>query len=739
MRARGRRGEGAPPPPHRRQQHGTRMGLGRGRGRQRGRGRGRGLGRGQAMRRVGQFATVHQSQRHVTINQPLRTNATLPKWQRVRNTGFHGAARQNAGQNNATYGHNSQNSRGRHSARKWALPRGARPLGAPSPGFSEIAIVQQPQQPTTPDTPSAEVHSTQPPPRPHRRWKGVKATLNFIGKEFRFLRPPTTTRNASSHQSSSLPVLNTPEQSYLASPSTPLFRLSSPPRNPSFLKRETMVTGVERTLLEVERKLVEKQRASARSQNMALTEVTYGASGTSPLKQQRYFHMVASGNDDLVFSTSASDFTTQAINGNKFRYDRFGFRIGGVRGAMLRSSGGGAVGGGGVQPGSNVISRDRAMLWRDNLRLYKWLKMKDTWMYVLRNQKPMLARRVRKGVPMALRGEMWCKFCGAHRMPQDPKCRAVYMQLLQVDSQLVLRESEIIQEVTRIYSSHKWYSQPGGQAQRRLFRVLRSLSLRRKDVGYTTSIGFLTAFFLLFMDELHAFWTLDILLSDSLPNILLGSTVGQMYQQPYKLHDMYSDGVPKLLVHLQVLDALLESYIDPKLAAHFLLHGVRSHMWAFDWFSSLFASSFPLEITVRVMDVFLFKGSWEVCYRTALAAVLNDRKEILKCKSFEEAMVRLSVLPSRIVDPHTFMRKAWRLKGMPNVKKISEIERAAASDLLASSPNTHNSKDNSKDIPNDESNHNSKESLLDGLKEEKVLGNGTASLEVGSKEDDKII
>ena len=120
------------------------------------------------------------------------------------------------------------------------------------------------------------------------------------------------------------------------------------------------------------------------------------------------------------------------------------------------------------------------------------------------------------------------------------------------------------------------------------FRLLRSVSLHNSKIGYTSSLGFLAAFFLLFMDEHHAFWVLNALLSDALPDwprggsrhngsnycgaCLRTSTAPLFSCYPYGLHNLYSDGVPKLLVHLEVLDTLLSSYIDKQLAAHFAEH-----------------------------------------------------------------------------------------------------------------------------------------------------------------------
>ena len=129
---------------------------------------------------------------------------------------------------------------------------------------------------------------------------------------------------------------------------------------------------------------------------------------------------------------------------------------------------------------------------------------------------------------------------------------------------------------------------------------------------------------------------------------------------------------------------LLVSCIDTKLASHFAENGVHAHMWAFDWFSSLFSSSFPLAVTVRVMDMFLFQGSWEICYRTALAAVQSDRSDLLRCESFTDIMMRLNVLPARLARGDALIEKAWGLKTMPSYDLVLAMEKKAAEALIVS-------------------------------------------------------
>ena len=454
--------------------------------------------------------------------------------------------------------------------------------------------------------------------------------------------------------------------------------------------------AVSRALREVEAKISEQARAADRNRAMSLSAVT-GVQGTSPRPQQRYLERVATGMDDLVFTADAARGVPH--------YDRFGFRVGGATGANIwkasslvgrRSGGGGGIDGGGVVVRGVTAARRRDQARRDNARVLKWLAMKDNWAVTLSKLPRTLWRRVRKGVPMALRGEMWCKFCGSQRRAQDRRDREAYARLQHASCPPDV-EREIVGDVTRIYSSHRWYAKRGGPAQRALYRVLRSLTVRHTEddgASYSTGLGYVCAFLLLFMDEQHAFWTVNILLGDAFPvcgapgtrvvassGCCVAAAGAAATPLSYSLRHLYSDGIPKALVHVQVLDVLLGT-LHPVLGAHLVGHGVRAHMFALDWVLTLFTSSFPLATCVRVWDCFLFAGgSWETWYRVSLAVVLSDAAALLAAASFEALMGRLYVLPTRYaVDSERLMAKAYALR-LPGESKLAQMERDAAGKL----------------------------------------------------------
>lgn len=69
----------------------------------------------------------------------------------------------------------------------------------------------------------------------------------------------------------------------------------------------------------------------------------------------------------------------------------------------------------------------------------------------------------------------------------------------------------------------------------------------------------------------------------------------------------YQDGFETLHLRLYQLDRFIEEYL-PELWNHFGEAGVESHMYASQWFLTLFTAKFPLFLVFHILDVFLCQG-----------------------------------------------------------------------------------------------------------------------------------
>lgn len=75
----------------------------------------------------------------------------------------------------------------------------------------------------------------------------------------------------------------------------------------------------------------------------------------------------------------------------------------------------------------------------------------------------------------------------------------------------------------------------------------------------------------------------------------------------YKLRDLYRDGFESLYLRLFQLDCLVKEQM-PKLHAHFQEVGVETHMFASQWFLTLYTARFPLYVVFHILDLFLLDG-----------------------------------------------------------------------------------------------------------------------------------
>jgi len=83
------------------------------------------------------------------------------------------------------------------------------------------------------------------------------------------------------------------------------------------------------------------------------------------------------------------------------------------------------------------------------------------------------------------------------------------------------------------------------------------------------------------------------------------------------------------------LDRLIEANL-PDLHVHFQDQGLESHMYASQWFLTVFTARFPLYLVFRVLDVFLFDG-FDAIFQVALAILKVAKKDLLN-QDFEGLM-----------------------------------------------------------------------------------------------------
>lgn len=259
-----------------------------------------------------------------------------------------------------------------------------------------------------------------------------------------------------------------------------------------------------------------------------------------------------------------------------------------------------------------------------------------------------LANLVRIGIPEAWRGKIWQRLANV-----ENKTDMIDMYRVLITKETKC-ETVILRDIHRTFPAHKDFREIGGQGQDALFKVSKAYAVYDSEVGYCQGLSFIAASLLLHMPEEEAFCALVALMYD------------------YGLRDLYKDGFEDLYLRLYQLNRLIKDQL-PKLHDHFEQTGVETHMFASQWFLTLFTARFPLDFVFHILDVFLLDGM-PVLFQVAMALLASCEND-LRQRDFEGILKYIRVmLPKKCRtagQARKMMKKAceWKVKKLKHYKE----------------------------------------------------------------------
>ncbi|XP_066994263.2 rab GTPase-activating protein 1-like isoform X2 [Anabrus simplex] len=291
--------------------------------------------------------------------------------------------------------------------------------------------------------------------------------------------------------------------------------------------------------------------------------------------------------------------------------------------------------------GTGEVSKDCS-----EVELESWADVLARWTST--KQRPrQLNALVRGGIPEALRGEVWQRLAGCEN---DTAMMGSYRILITKDSSC---ENVIQRDINRTFPAHDFFKEAGGLGQDSLYRISKAYAVYDSEVGYCQGLSFLAATLLLHMPEEQAFCVLVKLMYD------------------YRLRDLYKDGFENLYMRLYQLNRLMEEHL-PQLWHHFSEKGVESHMFASQWFLTLFTARFPLYFVFHILDVFLLQGV-DTLFQVALALLMMCKKDLLQL-DFESVLKYFRVSLPKKCRSEEVARQLMRLATSIKVKKLKKYE-----------------------------------------------------------------
>ncbi|KAG9345745.1 hypothetical protein JZ751_008889 [Albula glossodonta] len=257
-------------------------------------------------------------------------------------------------------------------------------------------------------------------------------------------------------------------------------------------------------------------------------------------------------------------------------------------------------------------------------RTTKWLKMLKSWDKYKNSEK--LVRRIYKGIPLQLRGEVWCLLLDIPKIKAEKKDFYEKLKLRAKGLSPDVRQIDL--DVNRTYRDHIMFMHRYDVKQQALFHVLTAYSVYNTEVGYCQGMSQITALLLIYMNEEDAFWALVKLLSG----------------QKHAMHGFFVPGFPKLLRFQEHHDRILKKMM-PKLKQHLDNQEVFTSLYTMKWFFQCFLDRTPFTLTLRIWDIYILEGE-RVLTAMSYTVLKLHKKHLLKL-SMEELVEFLQVTLSK--------------------------------------------------------------------------------------------
>ncbi|KAF2668841.1 RabGAP/TBC [Microthyrium microscopicum] len=188
--------------------------------------------------------------------------------------------------------------------------------------------------------------------------------------------------------------------------------------------------------------------------------------------------------------------------------------------------------------------------------------------------------------------------------PQTPKPKSAKEEVAHIQSL-----EKVIKRDLGGRTSYSKYLMSSG-LQDGLFGICKAYALYDEEVGYAQGMNFIAMPLLFNMREEEAFCLFVRLMSK------------------YGLRDLFTQDMPGLHLQIYQFERLLEDF-EPALYCHLNRRGVTPNLYATQWFLTLFAYRFPLQLVQRIYDLIL-SGSLELAIlKFGLVLMQKNKAELL--------------------------------------------------------------------------------------------------------------
>ncbi|KAH8717111.1 rab-GTPase-TBC domain-containing protein [Phaeosphaeriaceae sp. PMI808] len=146
-----------------------------------------------------------------------------------------------------------------------------------------------------------------------------------------------------------------------------------------------------------------------------------------------------------------------------------------------------------------------------------------------------------------------------------------------------------------------------------LFGICKAYALYDEAVGYAQGMNFIAMPLLFNMPEEEAFSLFVTLMNK------------------FGLRDLFVHDMPGLHLHLYQFERLLEEF-EPALYCHLRRREVKPQLYATQWFLTLFAYRFPLQLVLRIYDLILSDGLESAILKFGIVLMQKNAEALLGMK-----------------------------------------------------------------------------------------------------------
>jgi len=186
----------------------------------------------------------------------------------------------------------------------------------------------------------------------------------------------------------------------------------------------------------------------------------------------------------------------------------------------------------------------------------------------------------------------------------------------------------IFNDVPRTLPTHHYFAENNGTGQKALFAVLKCLALHSPECGYVQGMNSLCGTLMTYTTPEDAFGIMVSILAS------------------YQHKEVYLPGLPGLEKYFYIMMTLLRKYM-PKLQRKLAELDFSPQMYASRWFITLFADYFPIEIVVRILDIYLMEGR-KILFRVALAVFKLCEAQLMTATDLELPLTLFKSFPATV-------------------------------------------------------------------------------------------